>query len=47
MPSGLERAPNRFAQFQAQIDGAKVHFVHERAAGDSVDPSSWLTELLR
>ncbi len=28
-----ERAVNSFAQFRAEIDGASVHFVHERARG--------------
>src|SRR5258708_34362954 len=28
---GQEAKPNQFAQFPAEIDGAHIHFVHERA----------------
>jgi pimeloyl-ACP methyl ester carboxylesterase len=33
-----QRAINRFAHFQAVVDGARIHFIHERGSGESPLP---------
>lgn len=33
-----ETALNRFAQFKAEVDGVKIHFIHERGKGPNPTP---------
>ena len=36
-----ERALNAFAHFRVDLDGVRIHFVHERAAGGEGVPLGW------